>query len=310
MYELTYISPAAMSTGYLRANGLFFNRHWGAFYMIAGGYISRIFHDGTLRPTSVAGLGVWSYLWPVAGADGELYCTPWFMNYAPIYPTWPLTGTINDSVPSLAVTPAITPPTESLYFYDPVDDLVVYCLNHTLQVHDGQTKALIRSLALGSGIYRSLSWVREGVIFAADRTTGNTCFYNYLRGELLGSGKIAPFYAAAFDPLLQVIAAIDTDYKMRIYCLEDLPVNLSDPVASPAPGVGLASRLTVQLTGDRGEALPGRWVSWDLAGVGGPVLGALQKAVSETDTEGYARNLYYGPQNDTGQVQVVCEVEI
>lgn len=312
MLELTYIAPEATASANLAPHSLYFNRHWGAFFAFKSGTaFSRLFHDGTIKSTSIAGLGALRYMYPVAGGQGELYCCPWYLGNYPVYQTWPLTGTINDTVPTVGYLPNDVAASESKFFFDPARGIALYCASSSIAVHDAQTKTLIRSIALGSGTYRSLAWAWADTVFCADGNTGQVRFVDYQQGAVVRQGRINPFYAATFDCLLQVIAAIGTDYRMRIYSLDDIPADLSNPAAATPLGQAQASRLAVRLTDEQGVGIAAKWVVWSLAGVeGGPVLGSLEKVVSRTDADGYARNYYFGPLAGTGQVEVMCEAEI
>ena len=67
--------------------------------------------------------------------------------------------------------------------------------------------------------------------------------------------------------------------------------------------------MRVRLTGQDGEPLPGWWVNWELEGVGGEIIGSLDKYGNLTDADGYASNLYIGPDDgSTGQCKIKARV--
>ena len=50
-------------------------------------------------------------------------------------------------------------------------------------------------------------------------------------------------------------------------------------------------------------------VNWELEGVGGEIIGSLDKYGSLTDADGYASNLYIGPDDgSTGQCKIKASV--
>jgi hypothetical protein len=65
----------------------------------------------------------------------------------------------------------------------------------------------------------------------------------------------------------------------------------------------------IRLTSQDGEPLSGWWVNWELEGVGGEIIGSLDKYGNLTDADGYASNLYIGPDDgSTGQCKIKARV--
>lgn len=311
MYEMTYESASGLDASHVAANNLFFFRHWGAFLLFkTATYWDRLFHDGTIKSTSLDNLGIWRSICPIAGAEGYLYA--WIYLTDNYYETYAVSGSINTSKLAATFAWETALPNGANLMLDPYNDvLVIFYGTHYLRVYQLSTGALLRTIDLGDGSrYQSLAWAKTGIVIVGSNSDGKVSFVNYLTGVVETYGTIDPFVAMSFDCLLDVIAAIGTDYKLRIYCLTSIGSNLANPTASPGLAQGAASRLSVRLLDDADQPIAFRWVSWTLEGVSGPVLGSLTKLVSQTDQDGYAYNTYVGPSSGTGQVRVTCEVDI
>jgi hypothetical protein len=160
--------------------------------------------------------------------------------------------------------------------------------------------------------FHSLAWVQEGQVAGLCKASGKTRIMTYLGGEkkVIEADRIDPFRVAAYDSQHHLFFAVGMDYRARVYCREAWSENLSAPVFEPAAVYGLkANKLKTRLTGDDGKPIPDMWVHWELEGVGGPVIGSLDKAVSMTDKDGWAENMYYGPDEGlTGQNKIKVRV--
>ena len=95
---------------------------------------------------------------------------------------------------------------------------------------------------------------------------------------------------------ISLFFTIGTDHKARVYTGDSLAHGLSAPIFEPATVYGLkGNQVQVRLTDQSGEPLSGWWMNWELEGVGGEIIGSLDKYGSLTDADGYASNLYIGP---------------
>ena len=159
--------------------------------------------------------------------------------------------------------------------------------------------------------FASLAWVQPGQVAGLCRTSGKVRIMDYLSSpRVLATGRIDPFKVAAYDSTFKLFFTIGTDHKTRVYCGELWPNGLSAPVFEPATVYGLkGNRVRIRLTGQDGEPLPGWWVNWELEGVGGGIIGSLDKYGNLTDADGYASNLYIGPDDgSTGQCKIKARV--
>jgi hypothetical protein len=174
---------------------------------------------------------------------------------------------------------------------------------NSVRVYDLATGAVLGTITHNAGEYfKSLNWVQHGQVAGICSVSGKVKIMDYLFGlNVLESGRIDPHRVAAYDSAFNVLVSIGMDNKTRVYCREAWPYALSNPVFDPPQVYGLkANAVKVRLTGQEGEPCPGWWVHWELTDTGGGVLGSLDKYVSKTDRDGYAWNLYYGP--DDGAV--------
>jgi len=178
---------------------------------------------------------------------------------------------------------------------------------NSVRVYDLRSGAVLGTITHNDGEYfKTIAWVQHGQV-AGICSGGKVKIMDYLYGlNVVESGRIDPHRVAAYDSAFHILVSIGTDNKARIYCREAWPYALSNPVFEPAQVYGLkGNTVKVRLTGQEGEPCPGWWIHWELAGVDGVPLGYLDKYVSQTDNNGYAWNLYFGPDdNAVGQTKV------
>ena len=160
--------------------------------------------------------------------------------------------------------------------------------------------------------FATIAWVQQGQVVGMCKTSGKVVLMDYLSSnpQVLATGHVDPFVVGAYDTAFKLFVTIGTDHKVRIYTGELLPHGLSSPAFTPVSVYGLnATTVKVRLTGQGGEPLPGWWVNWELEGVGGGIIGSLDKYGNTTDAEGYASNLYIGPDDGSaGQCKIKAQV--
>ena len=157
-----------------------------------------------------------------------------------------------------------------------------------------------------------IGWSADGQLCCIACNTGKVEFFDYLTYESLGTGRIDPCLLASYDCTNNVIVSLGSDFKTRVYVLAAWPAALGNPVFSPSTVKGLqGNTVSVRLTGQDGEPCPGWWVHWILAAAPGPSgpFGWLKTYQSKTDANGYAWNVYYGPDSgETGQTIIQTSV--
>ena len=196
------------------------------------------------------------------------------------------------------------PDINQVYLHQPTSNRIdIYNLGNGQRVGE---------IAHNAGEYfASLAWVQPGQVAGLCKTSGKVMVMDYLSSpRVLVTGRIDPFKVAAYDSTFKLFFSIGTDHKTRVYCGELWPNGLSAPVFEPATVYGLkGNRVRVRLTGQDGEPMPGWWVNWELEGVGGEIIGSLDKYGNLTDADGYASNLYIGPDDgSTGQCKIKARV--
>ena len=200
-----------------------------------------------------------------------------------------------------------------------IDDgnrLLVHGYTTLLTVKDLDSQALVRTLA-HTFVYPAdsityVGWSDVGQVCVISAGSGKVQFFDYLTGASLGTGRIDPCRLAVFDCVNKVIVSLGADLKTRVYVLDAWPATLGNPVFSPSTVKGLkGNTVSVRLTGQDGEPCPGWWVHWILAAAPGPSgpYGWLKTYQSKTDANGYAWNVYYGPDSgETGQTVIQTSV--
>jgi hypothetical protein len=166
---------------------------------------------------------------------------------------------------------------------------------------------VLTSLDLGAynKAFDNIVWVKRNQVVLINYATGYVTLVDYGTMELLFTSKIDPCRLAAYDCEYDNIISLGTDYLLRQWTMTPFPASLSGPAFTTAPHKLMGTEVKVQLTGSEGEACSGWWVHWVLD-VG---HGYLEKEVSKTDEDGYAKNYYWGPAAyigpETIQVRVV-----
>ena len=199
-------------------------------------------------------------------------------------------------------------------FVDPENDLLLRKVGGSIYYYRISTETLLATQEVIPGVVLdSLSWAGRNRVLAFDKDTGKLALVDYLAREVLLLSKITPCHLAAYNPNHEVVVALGTDGKVRVYALEVVPATLSNPEFLPAvPHVHrlMGYTVRVQLTGDEGEACPGYWIQWSL--LGEPPKGQLEKEYSRTDESGYAENFWFGPSGagETGSETVKAQVTV
>ena len=323
MYEKTFESTKlATPGGAIPQNWtqMIFVTPWDAFFCVNLWEWARVFRDGT---KVVYGTPSGSYT-PLPRVGGY---TSFYNGSGYVYGAYEIDQLPNPNEvlnPDWVIPYGLAPSSIVGAFIDDLNQRYVRPQNaNVLGVYDLKTGALIGSVTHNAGEYfKTIAWVQEGQVAGICTNNGKVKIMDYLFGlKVIESGRIDPHRVAAYDSAFHVIVAIGTDHKTRVYCREAWPYVLSNPVFEPAQVYGLkGNTVKVRLTGQEGEPCPGWWVHWALEGVspvygdphGPPVLpgadaplGYLDKYVSQTDRDGYAWNLYFGPDdNAVGQCKL------
>ena len=199
-------------------------------------------------------------------------------------------------------------------FCDPDNDLFLNKVGGSLEYWQISTATKLATQAVIAGVViDALSYAGPGKVMALDHDTGKLALVDYLAREVLLASRIDPCRLAAVSPLHNVVVALGTDNKVRVYALEALSAILSNPEFVPySPHVHrlMGYPVRVRLTGSGGEACPGYWVQWSL--LGEPPKGQLEKEYTRTDAEGYATNFWFGPSGlaETGQETIKAAVTV
>ena len=310
MLELLYTSTKTVSASGSGPANLVYLASWDALLLLNGTRLDKLFRDG-----SQATIGVVPGFWgPGSRVSARAY---WIQNYGPgpatIYaadeitgkfclsqvlnPAWPIPG-------NLKGTGNFLDDWAGIYVHnDPAGKVAFY------QLGDG---ALLGRVQLNStSVFDSLSYVGRNKVLAFQKTTGKLALLDYLNRIILWQSKVRPALVCAYDTLHNLVVTVESDHKVRVYLITPIPATLSAPEFYPAPAQ--VTRLQgypvrVRLLGDAGEPCPGYWMRWDFVNI--PAKGYLQKAMSCTDQEGYARNYYFGPHQTIGPETIRAEVSI
>lgn len=283
---------------------------WDAFLAQSIYEWCKVFRDGTKvrfgKPS-----GSYAMLGRVKGFPA--YCT----TAGIVYSAFEINGLPNPNErlnPAWALPTALIPSSSSGRFIDDINQVYLH--------QPSASRIDIYSLETGTKVgeivhnavehFASLSWVQQGQVAGMCKTSGKVCLMDYLSSEpqVIATGHIDPFRVAAYDTAFKLFVTIGTDHKVRVYNAELLPTGLSAPVFTPATVSGInANEVKVRLTGQGGEPLVDWWVNWELEDVGGGIIGSLDKYGSLTNAEGYASNLYIGPDDgSTGQCKIKASV--
>ena len=300
MYEKIYQSDDLVATEKFPAplwRWLFYLRHWDAFLALTTTHYAKVFRDGT---AVFFGQRSGSYE-PVGRVDGLL---AWWSRWTEeVCPAFQINGLPNPNQvlnPNWNITYGLGPDSVRGVFVDERKMVYLHQPNASrIDIYDLETGQKTEEINHNTGEYfHALAWVQEGQVAGFCKSSGKVRIMTYLGGQkkVIEADRIDPFLLAAYDSEHHLFFAVGTDYRARVYCREAWSEGLSAPVFEPATVYGLkANRLKTRLTGDGGKPIPDMWVHWDLEGVNGPVIGSLDKAVSKTDEDGWAKNIYYGP---------------
>jgi hypothetical protein len=292
---------------------LFYLRHWDAFLALTTTHYAKVFRDGA---TVFFGKRSGSFE-PVGRVDSLL---AWWSQWTEkIYPAFELNGLPNPNValnPSWNIDYSLCPTSTRGTFVDERRGVYLHQgTSNRIDIYSLETGQKTGEIQHNTGEYfHSLAWVQEGQVAGFCKNSGKTRIMTYLGSEkkVIEADRIDPFRMAAYDSQHHLFFAVGTDYQARVYCREAWSENLSAPTFEPASAYGLkANRLKTRLTGDDGKPIPDLWIHWELEGVGGPVIGSLDKAVSMTDKDGWAENVYFGPDEGlTGQNKIKVRVRL
>lgn len=312
IFESTKLAQPVI-TGDLWDN-LFYMSVWDAFMAQSTYEWSRVFRDGTKKKFGVPS-GGYAVLGRVNGLLA--YCG----STGIVYPAFEINGLINHNEvlnPNWSLPyehrPMVFSSGTSATFID--DDNQVYLSQYNtnrIDIFNLETGVKSGEIVHNTGErFASLSWVQNGQVAGMCKNSGKVLIMDYLSSSprALSIGIIDPFRVGAYDHTYKLFFTIGTDNKTRVYSGDPLPNGLSNPVFVPAIVSGLkGNQVQVRFTGQAGEALSGWWVNWELEGVGGEILGSLAKYGSLTDANGYASNLYIGPDDgSTGQCKIIARV--
>jgi hypothetical protein len=283
---------------------------WDAFLAQSGGEWSRVFRDGAKvkfgKPS-----GSYSMLGRVKGFPA--YWSQWSFK---VYPAFEVNGLPNPNEvlnPNWNIGYSLGPSSLTGKFIDDINQVYLHQPSaNRVDIYSLEDGRKVGEIVHNAGEYfASLAWVQPGQVAGLCRTSGKVRIMDYLSSpRVLATGRIDPFKVAAYDSTFKLFFTIGTDHKTRVYCGDLFPNGLSAPVFEPATVHGLkGNRVRVRLTGQDGEPLPGWWVNWELEGVGGEIIGSLDKYGNLTDADGYASNLYIGPDDgSTGQCKIKARV--
>jgi hypothetical protein len=203
----------------------------------------------------------------------------------------------------------------SCKYIDDINQVFLEAHHNLIKVRDMNDGSLIAEIpVIFGGAGDSVHWVQEGRVAVLFKATGAVVIVDYLSSDpqVISTGNLDPFVVGAYDCAFKLFVTIGADSKIRIYTGDVLPTDFSNPVFDPLTITGINSnRVSVRLTGTQGEPLAKWWVNWSLEGVGGEIIGRLDKYGSVTDEDGYAHNIYIGPDDGiTGFCKIKIQAEI
>ena len=283
---------------------------WDAFLAQSIHEWCKVFRDGTKvrfgKPS-----GSYTMLGRVKGFPA--YCT----TAGIVYSAFEINGLPNPNErlnPNWTIPSALRPTSLTGTFIDDVNQVYLDQPSaNRIDTYSLETGVKVGEIVHNTGEYfASLSWVQQGQVAGLCKTSGKVCIMDYLSSEpqVVATGSIDPCKVAAYDTAFKLFVSIGADHKVRVYNAELLPTGLSAPVFTPVTVTGFnANEVKVRLTGHGGEPLVNWWVNWELEGVGGEIIGSLDKYGSLTNADGYASNLYIGPDDgSTGQCKIKASV--
>jgi len=293
---------------------LFYVPDWDSFLAVASGglrELARTWRDGTkIRYGLRSGLYE-----PLGRVNGGL---AWWGSWSyKVHPAFAVTALPDENEvlnPGWPITYAHGPTSLTQTFIDDVARLYLHQPNsNRIDVYNLDTGQVAYQINHNTGAYFTvIAWADTGLVACMVKGSGAVRFIDYLyKRGVVEAGRVDPFLVGAYDCQHKNIVTIGADKKVRVYCLETLPAQLSSPQFEPSQVKGLKGNLVkTRLAGQDGEPCRGWWVHWELLGSGSyPPMGYLDKVVSQTDEDGWAYNLYYGPDDGaTGQNKIKVSV--
>ncbi|MBW1953722.1 MAG: hypothetical protein JRI66_11690 [Deltaproteobacteria bacterium] len=290
---------------------MFYVLAWDACLILSGAEWARAYRDGTKAKLGQPSGG---YL-PLGRVGGTVaWLNRWTFK---IYPAFEINGLPNPNEvlnPNWDIDYDKYPSYLAGTFIDDIKRLYLHQRNaNRLDLYNLDTGEKVGAIEHNAGeTFRNISWVKRGQV-AGLCPGGKVRIMTYLGGnlEVVETGRIDAFRVAAYDCQNHNFIAVGTDGKVRVYCREAWPASLSNPEFEPATVYGfMGNRVKTRLAGQDGEPCRDWWIHWALEGVGGgQPLGSLDKYVSKTDDEGWAENIYYGPDDgSTGQTRIKASV--
>lgn len=285
---------------------------WDAFLAQSTLEWSRVFRDGTKVKFGYPS-GSYVMLGRVQGFPA--YC----ITSGEVYSAFEINGLPNPNErlnPGWTLPASLIPSSSSGGFIDDINQAYLHQpYSNQIDIYSLADGQKVGELVHSTGEhFTSLSWVQSGQVAGMCKSSGKVAIMDYLSStpRVLATGRIDPFLVGAYDHYFRLFTTIGTDHQVRVYSGDLLPYGLSAPIFSPAEVYGLKANLVrVRLTGQGGEPLPGWWVNWELEGVGGEIIGSLDKYGNLTDADGYASNLYFGPDDgSTGQCKIKARVAL
>jgi hypothetical protein len=219
----------------------------------------------------------------------------YFLTEGRIYPADEITG--NYHVDTILNSNCLSP-----YGYHPfIDDkarlLLATYVNGLVHRYDLDTGAEIApTLTLATrDLYDQIAWAGNGRVFVGHKGSGRMALIDYFTWQILWQSKVRPCAAMAYDCLHDLIITVESDGLVRLYITDPVPAELSPPVFVPDSLTQYrlkGSKVKTRLTGDVGEVIPNRIVTWSLLNG----KGYLEKDKTLTDGAGWAKNYYFGPE--------------
>jgi hypothetical protein len=232
----------------------------------------------------------------MARVDGRhAWMNTYFTNYGEIYSADEITGNYH---PDGLLNPNCISPIGLQHPY--IDDnarlLLTAYTNGRVHRYDLDTgNEILPYLTLATGdLYDQIAWAGTGRVFMGCKSSGRVALVDYLSWQILWQSKVRPCAAMAYDCLHDLVITLESDGLVRLYLTDPVPAQLSAPVFVPDSLTQYrlkGSKVKTRLTGDVGEAIPKRVVTWSLLNS----KGYLGKDKTLTDADGWAENYYFGP---------------
>jgi hypothetical protein len=313
MYEKIFESTKLVTPGGTNPQNwtkMIFVTPWDAFFCVNTFELARVFRDGT---KVTYGIPYWSYI-ALSRVGG--YISFWNPD-GRIYGAYEINGLPNPNEvlnPDWLIDISKAPSQSVGAFIDDKNQRYLRQPNvNVVNVYDLSTGTLLGIITHNTGAYfKTIAWVQEGQV-AGICGNGDIKILDYLWSlSVIETGSIDSHLVAAYDNAFGLFVSIGTDYRTRVYCRATIPYNLTNPLFDPPVTQGLlGNTVMVRLTDSDGQPCPDRWVNWELVDLGSGIIGYLDKAVSKTDADGYAWNIYYGPEdNSPGSCKLRASIEV